>query len=67
MKSDKRKLVHFGSWDPRFCGTREQCHQFTVDDNEVTCPACQDRDRFVLSPQGQALVDELAAKKSVVT
>ena len=51
--------IHFYTGDDRFCGTREICRQFTLDPNEVTCPACQDHDCLELSPQGKSYVDEL--------
>ena len=45
-------MVHFHSSDDRFCGSRSQPREFSLDPNEVTCRACQDGDRLTLSPQG---------------
>lgn len=35
------QTIHFHSSDDRFCGSTEQCRQFTVNDDDVTCPACR--------------------------
>jgi hypothetical protein len=53
--------VHFHSSDERFCGTRQQLRQFTFDPNAVSCPRCQERDRFELSEQAAAYVTSLSA------
>ncbi len=57
------RLVHFGSFDDRFCGTTEQCRRFTTEPDDVTCPCCLGKDTFVLSPSGQAYLASLDAKQ----
>lgn len=53
------KHIHFGSFDDRFCGTKEQGREFTLDPNRVTCPQCQDRDTFTLSLEAANYVSEM--------
>lgn len=54
----KNTAIHFHSADERCCrapGPR----RFTLSADEVTCPACiasYDRDRFILSADGAAVV-----------
>lgn len=52
-------IVHFGSSDSRDCGSREQGRQWTTEPNDVTCPRCKDKDRFVLSPEAAAYVTRM--------
>ena len=53
------KAVHFGSTDPRDCGSAEQGRRWTTEPNDVTCPDCKAKDRLVLTPQGMAYVASL--------
>lgn len=55
----KKQIIHFHHSDDRFCGSQEQPRRFTLDPNEVTCPDCQAKDTFVLSPAGEAYVKSL--------
>ena len=58
----EQQIIHFGSFDERFCGTKNQPRQFTFDPNEVTCPHCQGNDCFVLSAEAAEYVASLNAQ-----
>lgn len=53
------KEIHFHSSDTRFCGSDEIGRRFTMDENEVTCQLCRDRDAFVISASGMGLLRKL--------
>jgi hypothetical protein len=64
-KRARRKKVHFHSSDSRFCGSTEKGRQFTTESNDVTCPACQDKDTLTLTPQGREYVESEEVKENV--
>lgn len=53
-------MIHFGSFDARFCGSKRQGRQFTVDESEITCPRCRENDAasttYVLTPEAKAWI-----------
>jgi predicted nucleic acid-binding Zn ribbon protein len=53
-----QNLIHFISSDDRFCGSRQKCQQFTLNDDAVTCPKCNGKRRVYITEQGQRYVDE---------
>lgn len=59
MTTQTAPVVHFHQSDGRFCGTTQQLRRWTTNPNDVTCAECKEKDRFVLSPSGRALLEEL--------
>lgn len=51
--------IHFGSWDERFCGSKETPRQIAPDEGDVTCPQCKAKDILTLTPDGAAYVRSL--------
>jgi hypothetical protein len=58
----RKALIHFHGADDRFCGSTQQCRQFSLDPNDVTCPACQDKDTLTLSTEGAAFLASLSGE-----
>lgn len=58
----RNKPVHFHSSDPRSCSVRHPFRSFTTSDEKVTCMACLGNERYTLSPEGAAYLEQLAAQ-----
>jgi hypothetical protein len=58
----RKALIHFHSADDRFCGSTQQCRRFSLDPNDVTCPACQGKDTLTLSTEGAAFLASLGGE-----
>ena len=58
-----KPLIHFGSFDPRFCCSTELHRRFDLDPNEITCEACKGSDTFAITHEGASFLRELGELK----
>ena len=55
-------IIHFFSYDKRFCGSKKRYKRVTPVTNEVTCPACEDNIGLEITEQGKKYLESLKEK-----